>query len=155
MDKYVAGYTFFIIMISFIIYLLIGAMLEFGLSSLWYSNLLKSGLEITINRYVFVFLYFFTILLPYTVLYDKPLVLLYLLIGALLSLLWIVIFFVGQDISLSIWLIVPVFLYYLWLFSNIWIYYPLGAIFLLPLLVFIIFIFYHTVHLAFINNIIL
>jgi hypothetical protein len=155
MDTYVASYVFLLVIITGIVYLFIAAMAAYGIESAWYKGLNKSDVEITINSYFFLSLYFIVALLPYLVLWTSTPLILLLLIGALISLFWIVVFFVGQSIEVSVWLTIPVFLYYLWLFSRVWIYNPAAAALLIPMLIFIIFMFYHVVHLAFINNIML
>ncbi len=155
MDEYVASYVFFLFIITAIVYVLIAAITAYGVESTWYKSLKKSDIEITTNSYFFVSLYFVVVLLPYLVLWTQPTILLLLLIGALISLFWVVVFFIGQSIEVSVWLTVPVFLYYFWLFSRVWLFSPASAALLIPMLVFIIFMFYHVIHLAFINNILL
>lgn len=155
MDEYVASYIFFLFIITVIVYILIAIVTAYGVESAWYKSLNKSDVEITTNSYFFVSLYFVVVLLPYLVLWAQTTMLLLLLIGALLSLFWVVAFFIGQSIEVSVWLTVPVFLYYFWLFSRVWLFSPAAAALLIPMLVFIIFMFYHVVHLAFINNILL
>ena len=155
MDACIILFTFYLLVISLIVYILIAVIINLTLESQWYKNLTKSVVEVNINRYVFVVMYFFVSLLPYLILFNDPSMLVYLLIGALSSFFWIVVLFLGQDLNFSLWLVVPVFLYYLWLFSYLWWRNLLAAVFLIPLLVFIIFIFYDIVHLASINDAIL
>lgn len=155
MDRYAVLFTFYLLVISLIVYILIAVILNLNFESQWYKNLTKSVVEVNINRYVFIVMYFLVSLLPYLILFNDPVLLVYLLIGALSSFFWIVILFLGQNLKVSAWLVVPIFLYYLWLFSYLWWRNLVAAVFLIPLLVFIIFVFYHVVHLASINDAIL
>lgn len=75
------------------------------------------------------------------------------LVTALLTLGWIVIFYYGQNIIMSLWLISILFIYKFTIFTYMWYIKPLAAIFIIPLLILYLYLFYALAHLATINNI--
>lgn len=77
------------------------------------------------------------------------------LISMFMSLGWIIIFYYGEDIGLSLWLIAVLFIYKFWLFVHIWYIKPIAAVFLIPMLLMYIYLMYSVAHLAYLNGIIL
>lgn len=75
------------------------------------------------------------------------------LIGELLTLAWVSIFFYAQNLVLSLWSIAIVFVYMFWVFIYMWYTTPSAAIFLLPLLGIYLYVFYSVIHLANLNNV--
>ena len=75
------------------------------------------------------------------------------LISLFLSLGWIALFYYGQNIGLSLWLVGILFLYKFWLFMHIWYIRPVAAIFLIPILLIYIYLMYTVAHLAYLNDV--
>lgn len=143
-----------LIIILVVIVSIIGAVTD------WYTKL-KHG---HVNNWVTIILLIIAILLSYISLIllwnyidqNKFVIITTLfLIEAFILLGWITIFYFGQNIGLSLWLAGVLFVYKLWLFIYIWYIKPTAAIFLIPILIFYIYLMYITAHLAYLNNIIL
>lgn len=75
------------------------------------------------------------------------------LIGSLLTLAWVAIFFYVQNLALSLWLVSIVFMYMFWVFMYMWTIMPVAAIFMIPLLVLYVVVFYSIAQLATLNNV--
>lgn len=75
------------------------------------------------------------------------------LITSLLTLGWIAIFYYGRNIVISMWLITILFVYKFTIFVYMWYIKPLAAVFLIPLLMLYLYIFYALARLTTINNI--
>lgn len=75
------------------------------------------------------------------------------LISSLLTLLWVTVFFYAQSLQLSMWLIGVVFIYQFWVFYYMWTIKPSSAIFMIPLLVMYVIVFYSIMQLTALNNI--
>lgn len=144
-----------------IIYILFIASVLSGLNSTWYQQLNKTG----VNPYaigalwaISIILSYFAIFIIWTHVTAENIVIdvkisVYFLIGTLLLLLWATVFFQGNDIGLSIWIVVIIFMYHFWLLVYIWYINARAAIFMMPLIIIYGYLFYAMVHLAFINNI--
>lgn len=75
------------------------------------------------------------------------------LINAFLSLGWTAVFFYIQNIGLSFWLVSVLFIFMFWVFVYMWSLSPVAAIFLIPLLMFYVYLFFVVGRLASLNNV--
>ncbi|CAH6420186.1 Hypothetical protein HVR_LOCUS1119 [uncultured virus] len=146
----------------------------FGISSTWYKNIRKSGVNpwligalwivATIFSYAAIFMLWVNIdtrtasdaVWEHANPEDIPLDLrlsIYFLIGSFLSLLWTTVLFQGNNIGLAVWIAALLFLYQFWLLIYIWIIKIQAAIFMIPLVIMYGYLFYATVHLASINKV--
>ena len=66
---------------------------------------------------------------------------------------WAVAYYYAEDITLSLWIAVLIFIYNLWLFIYVWYIRPIAALFLIPNLILYIYLLYTTIHIASLNNI--
>jgi tryptophan-rich sensory protein len=144
-----------------IVYILFIASVLSGLTSTWYQNLNKTG----VNPYAIGAIWTISIILSYVTIFmiwehttSDTLVIdveisVYFFIGTLLLLLWSTIFFQGNNLGLSVWMIVFLFMYHFWLLVYIWHMNYRAAIFMIPLIIIYGYLFYAMIHLAFINNI--
>ena len=66
---------------------------------------------------------------------------------------WTVAFYYAEDLSMSFWVAVGIFIYNLWLFIYIWNIKPFAALFLLPNMVLYLYLIYSTIHLASLNHV--
>jgi tryptophan-rich sensory protein len=77
------------------------------------------------------------------------------LIGNFILLAWSVTLFQFKSIALSVWIVFALFVYEFWVFTYVWNINRVASLFLLPLLGMYLFFVYDSVHLAFLNGIIL
>jgi len=75
------------------------------------------------------------------------------LIGAFITLAWVIFFFYYQNIRLSLYLLSVPFAFTFWLFIYMWNIVPIAAIFLLPIMGVYIYLFYWVARIGIINNI--
>lgn len=75
------------------------------------------------------------------------------IISGFLFLGWVVALYYAQDIILSFWISIAIFVYNFWLFIYIWHLSYIAALFQLPLLALYIYLIYDTLTLASLNNI--
>ena len=128
-----------------------------GLTNKWYRELNKGA----INPWVVTLLWSLSILLSYVTLFllwNNSSLLTFMvlfLISMFMSLGWVIIFYYGQDIGLSLWLISVLFIYKFWLFVHIWYIRPIASVFLIPILLMYIYLMYSVAHLAYLNGIML
>lgn len=140
-----------------------------GSNTTWYQSLNKGR----IDAWVIILLWLITTLLSYVGLFifyshvlppcidsswpdqkSRNLFVAYLfVISSFLSLAWVALFFYIQNIGLSLWLISVLFMYKFWVFIYMWRIKPLAAIFLVPLLLMYVYLFYAVAHLATLNDI--
>ena len=158
-----SGANGFIIILTgiLVIYILTAIVAIAGSNTTWFQSLnIGSG-----NVWILWIAWIVTTLISYIGLYlfhsgcdywpdrqSRNLAILF-LIGAILSLAWIAIFFYGQNIGLSLWLVSALFIYKFTVFAYMWSIRPLAAIFLIPLLLFYVYLFYAVGHLATLNKV--
>lgn len=70
-----------------------------------------------------------------------------------LFLAWGVAYYYAEDIVLSLWVAILIFIYNLWLTIYVWYIKPIAALFLIPNLILYIYLLYGTIHTASLNNI--
>lgn len=70
-----------------------------------------------------------------------------------LFLAWSIAFYHAQDISLSFWVAIIIYIYNLWLTIYVWKISPFAALFLVPNLILYIYLIYSTIHLASLNRV--
>lgn len=70
-----------------------------------------------------------------------------------LFLAWGVAYYYAEDIVLSLWVAIIIFIYNLWLTIYVWYIKPIAALFLIPNLILYIYLLYATIHTASLNNI--
>lgn len=68
---------------------------------------------------------------------------------------WSVVLYQGQNIALSTWISVVLFVFQFWLVIYVWFIKPLAALFLVPLMLMYLYLVYSMVHLAAINGVVL
>ncbi len=123
-----------------------------GSQTQWYQSL-NSG---SINVLVFILFWLLATLISYIsilVLQSNSAILCLFVISAFIALGWVSIFFYGQNIAYSLWLMAIVFTYSFWLFIEICYISELACAFMIPILVLYIIIVYSVAHLAYLNNI--
>ncbi len=134
-----------------------------GINSNWYKSINKSN----INPYVIGALWVIATALSYvsifmiwnrvsmdTIPIDMTLSILY-LIGSLLSVIWAVVFFQGNNIGIAVWMAAILFLFQFWLIFYVWNIKPIAAMFMIPIVVLYGYLFYSMIHVASINDIII
>lgn len=144
-----------------ILYILFIASAVMGINCDWYRNLDKGGVDaytigiLLISATIFSYGAIFMIwehITPEETSIDFA-ISVYFMIGALLGLLWVAVFFQGNNVSACIWLVALTFVYYFWLFLYIWKIRIIASLFLLPLIMLYGYIFYVMVHLESVNHI--
>lgn len=66
---------------------------------------------------------------------------------------WGVAYYYAEDITLSLWIAVVIFIYNLWIMIYVWYIKPIAAIFLIPNMILYGYLVYITAHTASLNNI--
>jgi len=144
-----------IVTILFLIILIIGA------NTTWYINLNKGS----ISNWLIIVLWIIAGSISYiglfllwgniksTELSINLNVAILFLVSIFLALGWIAIFYYNQNIGLSFWLALVLFIYEFWLFMHIWYINPIAAMFFTPILALYIYLMYFTAHIASVNNI--
>lgn len=135
----------------------------FGILSTWYNNLNLHSF----NSIAFSIIWVLFSGLSYATIFmlwknvgpnERPNDLFYgilFLIGSLLSLLWSVVFFQGQNIVLGFWFSIVLFLYYFVIMVHIWHLNHTAVPFMLPIVILYGYLVYSMIHLAEYNNVIL
>jgi tryptophan-rich sensory protein len=77
------------------------------------------------------------------------------IVGSLITVAWSVALYQGQNIALSTWISVILFVFQFWLVIYVWFIKPLAALFLIPLMLMYLYLVYSMVHLAAINGVVL
>lgn len=77
------------------------------------------------------------------------------IVGSLITVAWSAGLYQGQNIALSTWISVILFVFQFWLVIYVWFIKPLAAVFLIPLMLMYLYLVYSMVHLAAINGIVL
>ena len=132
-----------------------------GINSTWYKNLQKSAH----NSFVLGIIWVIVAIMSYGAIFmlwkhiepdevseDLKISALF-LSGTFLSLLWVVVFFQGNNITMAVWIGVVLFLYYFWLLIYMWSTKASAAIFMLPLVILYGYFVYSMIHLASLNNV--
>lgn len=153
---------FVVVYVSILILtILLILVLIFGEQRPWYKNLIKNNINPWLLRSLWVvatiisFGAFFFIWQDDRIIKnprDLILSVLFIITG-FLFLAWAVTLYYAENIAMSIWILLILFIYNFWLFMYLWYINPIAAIFLLPSLVLYIYLLYSTIHLASLNNI--
>lgn len=161
--SYNASSFIYIILVIIILNILVIIISFTGSMATWYSNLIKGP----INLWGIVLVWGLSTLLSYIGLFlfyrlgecrsnNKNLALTVLFfVNALLTLGWVTIFFYGENIGLSLWLVGVLFMYMFWVFIYMWYNMPTASVFIVPLLMVYLYVFYAMAHLAYLNNVLL
>ena len=133
-----------------------------GSTTTWYINLIEPNVNPWVVRGLWIAATIFSYLGYYLIIDTSPepgrapidlIVSVYYLIGSFILLLWTVVFYYAENLALSLWLSIVVFVYRFWLFTYIWYIRPAAAIFLIPDLLIYAYLIYSVAHLAYLNNV--
>lgn len=164
-DKFYQRYHSFDMWIFYgiitIVCLLIVVSVLTGIWSEWYSHIVDTGINAyvvatvwllsTISSYITILLLWNDISTDGAVASDYRYSSLY-LIGVILTLVWSVTLFQGENISASLWVIIGVNIYYILIFLYISRKNSIASIFMIPTLMAYIYILYVVLHLKYLNN---
>lgn len=153
--------TWFIYGTLIILYIMIFLSVWYGINSNWYQNLIRTNY----NDWVVISLVAVAILISYfsfVMLWDhitpyklatETITSLFFIIGALLTLLWSITLFQGQNLNVTLWIGAINFLYHFWLMIYIWYIEPKASLFIIPVVIMYGYLFYLSLHLANSNNV--
>jgi tryptophan-rich sensory protein len=153
--------TWFIYCTLIILYVMIFLSVWYGVNSTWYQSLIRTNY----NDWVVVGLVAAAIILSYfsfgflwnhitpSNLANETTTSIFFIIGALLTLLWSITLFQGQNLNVALWMGAVNFLYHFWLMIYVWYLNPKASIFMIPAVIMYGYLFYLVLHVATSNNI--
>lgn len=141
--------------------ILLAVLVYFGDSTDWYLNLVQPN----VNTWLVRGLWLLGTILSYVAFYfiwedvtvhvvpRDLIVSTFFVVTGFLFLAWALALYYAQDIAMSLWIAVIIFIYNYWIFIYVWHIKPIAAVFLLPNMLLYVYLIYNSIHLASINKI--
>lgn len=145
-------YSWIILILIIIAWIVACILLIWGLSSEWYHSLISPNINPYLLGFGLLFAVVFFSISLYLALQELVNPVFYLL-GVIILLGWLLVLYTGHNLSVAMWFGIFLFLYHFWLILYMWDTIRSASYFLYPTLLVYIFFFYYTVHLISRNNV--